>query len=142
MGDAEYLHAFMKIVMPIAIEFAPELVISTSLDMFSYYCCAYQAMCGLSFGRIRRRRWRRAWRMPCYSGRLRSYDIYVVYPCGWEARCGPRGMRHCIANRRSHARRLHTYLWFLSFNAGRLQCRVDFRVLTCGYQSATWRRPS
>lgn len=29
MGDAEYLHAFMKVVMPIAMEFAPELVIST-----------------------------------------------------------------------------------------------------------------
>lgn len=27
MGDAEYLHAFMKIVMPIAFEFAPDLVI-------------------------------------------------------------------------------------------------------------------
>ncbi|KAH8116654.1 histone deacetylase clr3 [Phellopilus nigrolimitatus] len=27
MGDAEYLHAFMQIVMPIAVEFAPELVI-------------------------------------------------------------------------------------------------------------------
>ena len=28
MGDADYLYAFHKIVMPIAIEFAPELVIS------------------------------------------------------------------------------------------------------------------
>lgn len=28
MGDADYLHAFAKIVMPIATEFAPELVIS------------------------------------------------------------------------------------------------------------------
>lgn len=28
MGDAEYLHAFLKVVMPIAMEFAPELVIS------------------------------------------------------------------------------------------------------------------
>lgn len=28
MGDAEYLHAFMKIVMPIAMEFAPDLVMS------------------------------------------------------------------------------------------------------------------
>ncbi|KAF9012390.1 histone deacetylase complex protein [Cyathus striatus] len=27
MGDAEYIHAFQKIVMPIAMEFAPELVI-------------------------------------------------------------------------------------------------------------------
>jgi hypothetical protein len=29
MGDAEYIHAFQRIVMPIGIEFAPELVIST-----------------------------------------------------------------------------------------------------------------
>lgn len=28
MDDADYLYAFHKIVMPIAIEFAPELVIS------------------------------------------------------------------------------------------------------------------
>lgn len=28
MGDAEYLYAFQRIIMPIAIEFAPELVIS------------------------------------------------------------------------------------------------------------------
>ena len=28
MGDAEYIYAFQKIVMPIAMEFAPELVIS------------------------------------------------------------------------------------------------------------------
>lgn len=28
MGDAEYIHAFQKVVMPIAMEFAPDLVIS------------------------------------------------------------------------------------------------------------------
>lgn len=28
MGDADYLYAFQNIVMPIAMEFAPELVIS------------------------------------------------------------------------------------------------------------------
>ena len=28
MGDAEYIYAFQKVVMPIAMEFAPELVIS------------------------------------------------------------------------------------------------------------------
>lgn len=28
MGDADYLYAFEKIVLPIAYEFAPELVIS------------------------------------------------------------------------------------------------------------------
>ena len=28
MGDADYIHAFQSIVMPIAMEFAPELVIS------------------------------------------------------------------------------------------------------------------
>jgi histone deacetylase 6 len=31
MGDADYLHAFQKIVMPIGVEFAPDLVISMSL---------------------------------------------------------------------------------------------------------------
>lgn len=30
MTDADYIHAFQQIVMPIALEFAPELVISTS----------------------------------------------------------------------------------------------------------------
>ena len=35
MGDAEYIYAFQKVVMPIAMEFAPELVISVS-DTFSY----------------------------------------------------------------------------------------------------------
>lgn len=28
MGDAEYIYAFQKVIMPIAMEFAPELVIS------------------------------------------------------------------------------------------------------------------
>lgn len=27
MGDADYLHAFQKVIMPIALEFAPDLVI-------------------------------------------------------------------------------------------------------------------
>lgn len=30
MGDADYILAFLKIVMPIAVEFSPELVISMS----------------------------------------------------------------------------------------------------------------
>lgn len=28
MGDADYLHAFQHVIMPIAMQFAPELVIS------------------------------------------------------------------------------------------------------------------
>lgn len=32
--------------------------------------------------------------------------------------------------------------WFLSLNVGRLQCRVNLRFVTCGYQGATWRCPS
>lgn len=31
MGDADYIYAFQRIVMPIAMEFAPDLVISTYL---------------------------------------------------------------------------------------------------------------
>lgn len=32
MGDADYLYAFEKIVLPIAYEFAPEFVISMSIS--------------------------------------------------------------------------------------------------------------
>lgn len=32
MGDADYILAFQKIVMPIALEFSPDLVISSSLS--------------------------------------------------------------------------------------------------------------
>jgi histone deacetylase 6 len=32
MGDAEYLYAFQRVIMPIAMEFAPELVISEYAD--------------------------------------------------------------------------------------------------------------
>jgi hypothetical protein len=32
MGDAEYLYAFQKIVLPIASEFAPELVIGEEIS--------------------------------------------------------------------------------------------------------------
>jgi histone deacetylase 6 len=28
MGDGDYMHAFQKVVMPIAVEFDPDLVIS------------------------------------------------------------------------------------------------------------------
>jgi histone deacetylase 6 len=31
MGDAEYLYAFQRIIMPIAMEFSPDLVISKSI---------------------------------------------------------------------------------------------------------------
>lgn len=36
MGDADYLLAFQKIIMPIAMEFAPELVISKRCEVFFY----------------------------------------------------------------------------------------------------------
>ena len=34
MTDADYIHAFQQVVMPIALEFAPELVISMSGKSF------------------------------------------------------------------------------------------------------------
>ena len=37
MGDAEYLYAFQKIVMPIAMEFAPDFVISMLLSFPPVY---------------------------------------------------------------------------------------------------------
>jgi hypothetical protein len=38
MGDADYILAFQRIVMPIAIEFSPELVISTSRGAEASLC--------------------------------------------------------------------------------------------------------
>jgi hypothetical protein len=34
MGDGDYLYAFQHVVMPIAMEFSPELVISQLLAIF------------------------------------------------------------------------------------------------------------
>jgi len=36
MGDAEYIYAFQKVIMPIALEFAPELVISKIFACFPF----------------------------------------------------------------------------------------------------------
>lgn len=38
MGDAEYIHAFQQIVLPVAMEFAPQLVISTFVSHRSGLC--------------------------------------------------------------------------------------------------------
>ena len=48
MGDAEYIYAFMKIVMPIAMEFAPELVISERLFTLRTFLCYNSLMPGQS----------------------------------------------------------------------------------------------
>jgi histone deacetylase 6 len=41
MGDAEYIYAFQKVIMPIAMEFAPELVISQSKALISLTDSSY-----------------------------------------------------------------------------------------------------
>lgn len=58
-GDADYLYAFQKIIMPIAYEFAPELVIS---EFFPPHCLDVSYLLILtallfSICRIRCRRW-------------------------------------------------------------------------------------
>jgi len=37
MGDADYLYAFSRIIMPIAYEFSPELVFSELLHLHSFF---------------------------------------------------------------------------------------------------------
>jgi acetoin utilization deacetylase AcuC-like enzyme len=53
MGDAEYLWAFQKIVMPIAMEFSPDLVISKSHA--GVYRTFDDIKVSLSLSRFRRR---------------------------------------------------------------------------------------
>jgi hypothetical protein len=50
MGDADYIHAFQKVIMPIAMEFAPELVMSASFVLMSVP--NNERPCCLSFGRF------------------------------------------------------------------------------------------
>jgi histone deacetylase 6 len=49
MGDADYIHAFQKVIMPIAMEFAPELVMSAS---FVLTVPDNERPCCLSFSRF------------------------------------------------------------------------------------------
>lgn len=80
MGDAEYIYAFQKVIMPIAMEFAPELVISKvfivhlSQPILINSCSICRVWCSSR----RRLRW-----MPCFTSRLRSYDPYAVW-IGWR----------------------------------------------------------
>jgi acetoin utilization deacetylase AcuC-like enzyme len=38
MGDSEYIYAFQKVIMPIALEFAPELILSKFTGSFFTSC--------------------------------------------------------------------------------------------------------
>ena len=62
-GDGDYLYAFEKVVMPIAREFSPEIVLGRS----SPARISHSLTCSLSFCRIRRRSGRSLGRMQCYS---------------------------------------------------------------------------
>lgn len=85
MGDADYMYAFQRIVMPVAQEFDPDLVIST------YMCRESQETADwCSRGWIRRRHRGSAWRLLRFSSLLCSYDPHVDV-VGKRKSCGVSG---------------------------------------------------
>lgn len=88
MGDADYLYAFQTIIMPIAYEFAPDLVISESHQCIHnavnanllYSLCWLRRCCRRPAGDVQR-----------HPDWICAYDIYVVESCRRQVLCCPRG---------------------------------------------------
>lgn len=77
MGDADYMLAFQNIVMPIAHEFDPDLVISR----FRYEkTSSHPLIVNGSLGRVRCSSRRHARRLLRYTRLLRSFDAYAHVP--------------------------------------------------------------
>ena len=87
MGDADYIYAFQKVVMPIAMEFAPELVISVSLlatlsflTFHPYSLGGFRCCSGWRFGG-----------MLCNTHRVCPHDTHA-FRVSWRPASGrPRG---------------------------------------------------
>lgn len=90
MGDGDYMYAFQQVVMPIASEFDPDLVIGEKCakNPFKRVCIDGYGSC------IRiwcRRRWR-ARRLLCYTRLLCAHDSYAYDPCERQSSRLSRGM--------------------------------------------------
>lgn len=86
MGDADYMYAFQRIVMPVAQEFAPDLVMSTYAHRERLKDADRS-----SRGGFRRRHRRSAWRMLRFSCLLRPHDSHADVFGERESRCLLRG---------------------------------------------------
>lgn len=92
MGDADYVAAFQKIVMPIAYEFRPDFVLGGFLCITSASSMVVLTP-EYSVCWIRCRRRRSAWRMPRLACRICTYDAYA-FSFGWRTACNrTRGTR-------------------------------------------------
>lgn len=85
-GDGDYIYAFQKIIMPIAYEFNPDLVIS---ELLAIACRNFQAHTSLRW--IRRCRWRPPGWLPRHSARLWAHDAYAVCSGRRQSCRRPRG---------------------------------------------------
>ena len=86
MGDADYLYAFQSIIMPIAYEFAPDLVISERHERIHKIADA-NLLC--SFRWLRRCRRRPAGDVQRHSDWICAHDIYAVESCRRQVLCCP-----------------------------------------------------
>ena len=91
MGDADYIHAFQKVVMPIAREFDPDLVLSTADPIFSFTRGKLMLTMCCSFGRLRCRRRRSDRRVLRHTCWLRHHDLHAPRTVRGQGRCRARG---------------------------------------------------
>lgn len=86
MGDGDYMYAFQQVVMPIAQEFNPDLVISRWLSLnigilLTCYSCLWFWCCC----------WWWTWRLFCDTILLCAHDAYAYGSCQWQGICLSRG---------------------------------------------------
>lgn len=120
MGDAEYIFAFQNLVMPIADEFNPDLVISQSTIDAIVILKGDFSLTTFSCGWFRCRCWRSTWRLLCDPCLLRSYDAYAYAPRWRQTDCLPRGDFNCS--------QLILDIMYLDILPGRLQSSINLKV--------------
>jgi hypothetical protein len=93
MGDADYMYAFQRMVMPVAQQFDPDLVISTYARRQTY-----ESADGSSCGWLRRRHRGPAWGLLRLPGMLCSHDPHADVSRERESGCLSRGMSIHFSN--------------------------------------------
>lgn len=88
MGDGDYMHAFQQVVMPIAREFNPDLVIGK----ITLSHCLEMRLTSHSCRGIRRCRRRHTGWLFCDPRLLCSNDAHAHEPCQRQDRSVPGGM--------------------------------------------------
>ena len=87
MGDGDYMYAFQQVIVPIASEFDPDLLIGRTHPLFVRFGCTNALTAERSCFWIWCGSWWWAWRLFCYPGLLCPHDAYAYDPREWQGSC-------------------------------------------------------